>query len=125
MLFYINAASGVPVYQQIKRQVKQAVTGGALKPGDQLPPVRKLGGDYGINPNTVARAYQELVEEKVLRAVQGGGTFVADGAPELKRRQLVERLRQLASQIAVEGQQMGLPAGEILRIVEDEVSKLL
>ena len=61
MLFHINTASGVPVYRQIIDQVKRAMASGALRPGDRLPPVRKLAEDHGINPNTVARAYQEML----------------------------------------------------------------
>jgi GntR family transcriptional regulator len=122
VLFHINTASGVPVYRQIIDQVKRAMASGALRPGDRLPPVRKLAEDHGINPNTVARAYQEMLEkEKILVSVPGGGTFVGDGKPELERRDLIERLRELAHQLAVEGQQMRLPREKILKIVEEQL----
>jgi len=123
LLFHINTASGVPVYQQITDQVKRAVAGGALRPGDRLPPVRKLAEQHGINPNTVARAYQEMLDQGILASVPGGGTFVGDGKPDLERRDLIERVRELARQIAIEGQQMRLPRERILRVVEEELSR--
>ncbi len=124
MLFHINASSGVPVYTQIVEQLKRAITSGVLQPGDRLPAVRELAERYGINPNTVARAYRQMVEDHLLSARAGGGTFVGDGKPDLEKRAFVERLRVLARQIAVEGQQMRLPREKIVRVVEDELDKL-
>ncbi|MBV9746547.1 MAG: GntR family transcriptional regulator, partial [Acidobacteriia bacterium] len=60
MLFRVNQSSGVPLYLQLMDQVKHAVDTGALRPGDQLPAIRKLAEDLVMNPNTVVRAYREL-----------------------------------------------------------------
>jgi GntR family transcriptional regulator len=124
MFWHVNASSGVPIYLQIETQVKQAVAAGALRPGDELPSVRRLAADLRINPNTAARAYQELERGSVIRTVPGGGTYVADGVPGLLKTERVRRLRPHARQVAVEGVQLRLDPAEILQLVEEELNKL-
>jgi len=124
VLIHVNPSSGVPLYLQIESQVKQALAAGALRPGEALPSVRRLAVELGINPNTVARAYQNLEQAAVIRTVPGGGTYLADGVPGLLKSEKLRRMRPYAVQIAVEGTQLRLSAAEILRIVEEELSKL-
>ena len=124
MLFHVNPSSGLPLYLQVESQVKQAAAAGALKPGDALPSVRRLAAELRINPNTVARAYQDLERDGVISTVPGGGTYVADGVPGLLKSEKVRRLRPYARQIAVEGAQMRLGPEEILKLVEEELEKL-
>ena len=124
MLLHVNPSSGVPLYLQIESQVKQALAAGALRAGEALPSVRKLAVELGINPNTVARAYQNLEQAGVIRTVPGGGTYLADGVPGLLKSEKLRRLRPFAVQVAVEGTQLRLSAAEILRMVEEELSKL-
>lgn len=124
MLLHLNPSSGVPVYLQLETQVKQAVAAGALRTGEALPSTRKLAAMLRINPNTVARAYQNLEREGVTRSVPGGGTFVADGLPGLLKSEKVKRLRPLAQQVAVEARQLRLTGEEVLKMVEDELQKL-
>ena len=124
MLLHLNASSGVPVYLQLESQVKQAVAAGALRTGEALPSTRKLAAELRINPNTVARAYQNLERDGVTRNVAGGGTFVADGLPGLLKSEKVKRLRPLARQLAVEGRQLRLVREEIVKMLEEELEKL-
>lgn len=72
----INFRSGQPIYAQIVAQIQSLIVRGEIQPGDQLPTVRKLSGDLGINFNTVARAYRILDEEGLISTQQGRGTFV-------------------------------------------------
>ena len=124
MLVHLNPSSGVPIYLQLEAQVKQAVAAGALRAADALPSVRKLAAELRINPNTVARAYQNLERDGVIRSVPGGGTFVADGVPGLLKSEKIRRLRPHALQVAVEGRQLRLTSDEILQLVEDELKRL-
>ena len=124
MLYHVNPSSGVPIYLQVETQIKNAIAAGALKPGHALPSVRKLAADLGINPNTAARAYQELEREGTITTVPGGGTFVADGRPRFLKSERVRRLQPYARQIAVEGTQLGLTEEEILNLVQEELAKL-
>ena len=124
MILHVNPSSGVPLYLQIEAQVKQAIAAAALKADDALPSVRKLAGELRINPNTVARAYQNLERDGVIRTVPGGGCYVADGMPGLLKTEKVRRLRPHAQQIAVEGMQLRLTPEEILKLVQEELEKL-
>src|ERR671910_628176 len=69
-----------PVYEQIVRQIHDAVKSGTLKPDTPLPTVRQLAGDLVINRNTVARAYRVLEEQGVILTAGRKGTFVRQDA---------------------------------------------
>ncbi|HHW99476.1 MAG TPA: GntR family transcriptional regulator, partial [Firmicutes bacterium] len=75
-MFYLDHRSPIPIYVQLQNQVKQAIAGGVLAPGEQLPSVRELAGRLAVNPNTIARAYQELEREGLIETLRGRGTFV-------------------------------------------------
>jgi GntR family transcriptional regulator len=116
----ISASSGVPVYLQLEQQIKHAIAAGVLRAGDGLPSTRRAAAELRINPNTVARAFQNLEREGVLRTVPGGGTFVADVSaigPGLLKAEKLRRLRPLAQQLAVEAAQ--------LRVMPEDLHKLL
>ena len=124
MLAHVNPALGLPIYLQIESQVKHAVAAGALKTGSALPSVRKLATELRINPNTVARAYQNLERDGVIRTVPGGGTYVADNVPGLLKAEKVKRLRPLAMQVAVEGTHLRLSREEIVGLVHEALDEL-
>ncbi len=69
-----------PIYRQLKERVIGMVLDGVLKPGDALPSVRQVAADYQLNPITVSRAYQELVDETLVEKRRGLGMYVTDGA---------------------------------------------
>jgi GntR family transcriptional regulator len=124
MLFHINPSSGLAIYMQIETQVKHAIAAGALKQGHALPSVRKLAAELGINPTTVARAYQNLERDGVITTIPGGGTYAAANVPRFLKSEKLRRLQPYARQIAVEGAQLCLSDDDILKIVQDELAKL-
>lgn len=124
MLVRIHPASGVPLYLQIESQVKQAVAAQAIRQDDPLPPVRKLASELRINPNTVARAYQNLERDGIIRTVQGGGCYVNGQAPRLLKPERIRRLKPLATQLAVEAKQLMLSREETLRLLEESLKEL-
>lgn len=71
-----------PIYLQLKERVIGMLLDGMLKPGDALPSVRQVAADFQLNPITVSRAYQELVDEALVEKRRGLGMYVTDGAPE-------------------------------------------
>ena len=73
----IDFASPVPVYEQIKKSVKQAIARKILKENEALPSIRELASFLKINPNTVARAYRELSQENIIKGRAGKGFWVA------------------------------------------------
>lgn len=124
MLLHINPSSGVPIYLQIENQVKHYIASGALKPGEALPSVRRVAADLRVNPNTAARAYQNLERDGLLRTVPGGRTYVAENPVGLLKSEKVRRLRPYARQIAVEGTQLRLDPREIVNLVQQELEAL-
>lgn len=76
MFFSIDPAGDVPIYEQIVRQVKLAVADGLLTGGQMVPSVRQLSKNLAINPNTIARAYQQLQSDAVLESLRGRGMVV-------------------------------------------------
>ena len=74
--FSLDDRSGLPPYQQIVRQVRQALRLGLLREGDQLPTVKDVVSRLAINPNTVLKAYRELEHERLAAPRPGVGTFV-------------------------------------------------
>jgi GntR family transcriptional regulator len=97
----VNPALPVPIWSQIEDGVRHLVASGAFSPGASLPSVRDLARDQRINPNTVAKAYQRLVDAGVLETRRGEGTFVAVRPPAMpageRARALLEGAARYAS----------------------------
>lgn len=70
----------VPIYRQLQQRVVAMILDGALNEGDPLPSVRQVAAEYQINPLTVSKAYQELVDEQLVEKRRGLGMFVIEGA---------------------------------------------
>ena len=92
MIIRVQPGLGTAIYLQIESQLKHAIAAGALKRDDALPPVRKLAAELRINPNTVARAYQNLERDGILRTVPGGGCYVNGQSPGLLKSEKLRRL---------------------------------
>lgn len=124
MFVRINASNGVPVYDQIARQVKYAVADGVLAAGDLIPSVRELAKELAVNPNTVARAYRELQGQEVVEAVPGTGLAVRTGAKRACTTERRNLLQQRVRSVLEETQQAGLEWEAIQKLVEAELQRL-
>lgn len=69
---------GLPIYTQLMEQIKLRIASGAFQPGQQIPPVRELAVDAGVNPNTMQRALAELEREGLLYSVRTSGRFITE-----------------------------------------------
>lgn len=76
-MFSIDLTSRIPIYEQIYTKIIELAISGTLKENDQIPSVRNLAKNTGVNPNTVAKAYQELERKGVIYSVPGRGSFIA------------------------------------------------
>ena len=74
-----------PIYRQLRDRMVALILEGALKEGDPLPSVRNVAADYRLNPLTVLKGYQQLVDEGLVEKRRGRGMFIGEGA----RRQLM------------------------------------
>lgn len=76
-MFTIDLTSRTPIYEQIYFKIIELVIKGSLKENDQIPSVRNLAKDTGVNPNTVTKAYQELERNGIIYSLTGRGSFIA------------------------------------------------
>ncbi len=123
MWFHIDPASGVPVYLQIVSQVKHAVASGLLAPETKLPSIREVATGLTINPNTVAKAYQELEQEGAIVTVKGRGTFVATKGSTLIKEERERVCARLVDQLMVEALHLDLSVGDVERLFREGLKK--
>ncbi|MDI3548194.1 MAG: hypothetical protein PWR10_1846 [Halanaerobiales bacterium] len=103
MEIQIDRKNGIPIYIQIKKQIKRMIEKGILSKGDRLPPERELAGKLGVSRNRVSTAYKELEAEKIIISRQGKGTFVAgkiSGVREASRKDKLLKIIDLAMEEA-------------------------
>jgi GntR family transcriptional regulator len=123
MLIDVQIDSRVPVYQQIINQVTYAVASGTLPVGSLILSVRELAGQLTINPNTVARAYQELERCGVVRARRGLGMEITPEAPGLCKDHRKEIVRDRIREAIREAVRSALPAKVIRQLVDEELAQ--
>lgn len=84
-MFHIDNRSRVPIHQQLQAQIVRYVSLGLLLPDQQLPSVRAMAQQLGINPNTVQKAYAALEMNGVLYTVAGRGAFISPEEDQLSQ----------------------------------------
>lgn len=117
MKLIISNVSGVPIYEQIKQQVKAAILSGELKEEEALPSLRTLAKDLKISVLTVTRAYTELEQEGFVKNVQGRGCFVLCSGSELMKEQLICKVEN--------GLTEAIKAAKIANLSNEELHHLL
>ncbi len=124
--FQLNIAtgSGTPIYRQIVDQVRLAVATGELSAGEAMPSVRGVAERHVVNPNTVAKAYAELVRDGVLESHHGKGFFVAEKRQIYSRAERLRRLRQARDAFVREAVFLDFSDDEIRQAVDDKLAEL-
>jgi len=123
LTFHINTGSSVPIYQQITDQVRLAVTAGTVQVGDQLPSVRALAEDLVVNPNTVARAYAELMREGLLESRAGRGVFITPKRKVFSRDESWRRLEPRLDALIGEAMTLDFTPDELRQALEAKLAK--
>lgn len=105
-----------PIYRQLRDRVVAMILDGVLKEGDPLPSVRNVAAEYRVNPLTVLKSYQELVDERLVEKRRGLGMFIKDGARSLlleaeRQKFLSEEWPRIVGNI----QRLGLEAEDLLK----------
>ena len=104
-MIQIDLQSRVPLYEQLQEQIIRLSMLGILDENQQLPSVRALAREVGVNPNTVAKAYQQLEQQGIIYTVSGRGSFVSPDVLAL------QSLRQAALQEVLDAVDKALSRG--------------
>ncbi len=123
MWLSIDPRSSVPIYQQIVDAVKERVAKGALASGARLPTIRELAVDLTINPNTIAKAYQELERAGVIEVIRGKGTFVCPPKPAVAAPPQMSALHELMTRLLVEAHHLGVTPEYVLATLQDMIDR--
>ena len=110
-----------PIYRQLRDRVVAMILDGVLKEGDPLPSVRNVAAEYRVNPITVLKGYQQLVDEQLVESKRGRGMFINAGARDLLLQ--AERQKFLAEQwprVYATIRRLGLTPEELLDAAEEE-----
>ena len=113
-----------PIYRQLRDLVVAMILDGVLDEGDPVPSVRQVAAEYRINPLTVLKSFQQLVDEDLVEKKRGRGMFVKTGARKLlleaeRQRFLTEQWPKVYATI----QRLGLTARELLDAAESDTEK--
>ena len=112
--FILDQTSGVPYYRQVIKQVEMAIADGRVRKGSKLPTVRSLAVHLQINPNTVARAYNEMEIRGIVNTQQGTGTFISDKKIDLTPEERIDILDSLIRSFLANASSYGFVVGDIL-----------
>ena len=113
----ISNSGGVPIYEQITRQMKGLILRGELKEGEALPSMRLLAKELRISVITTKRAYEELEREGFLTTVPGKGCFVAEKNLDLIREQKLKELEDHLDAAVELAAQCGVSAPELMEML--------
>jgi DNA-binding transcriptional regulator YhcF (GntR family) len=122
----VDLTSPVPLGEQIRAEIRDAIARGDVRPGESLPTVRQLAADLGINLNTVARAYRQLETEGLLTTIRGRGTIVRSDR-ELAtgpKRSLRDRFDRAVRRVLSDARLAGLERRELEQVFAREANAI-
>ena len=117
MNIFLDYHSRTPIYEQIKEQIVLDISRGVLKKDDQLPSLRQLSSQLGININTVKRALSELEAQGVIYSVAGKGIFISGNAES--QNIYLEQSLDAVKNALITAKQMGANEEKITALVKD------
>lgn len=111
---------GQPIYRQLRDRVVAMILEGTLKEGDPLPSVRQVAGEYRLNPLTVLKGYQQLVDESLVEKRRGLGMFVSAGASRALMQDERQRFLEMEwPKISATIQRLGLKPEDLVKAAAD------
>ena len=118
MLLRLDYSLDIPIYQQIRNQIVRGIAAGELTPGQQLPTIRALAQDCGINMMTVSKAYTLLKQEGYIQTDRRCGTTVSAKKPDI----LPDRIREDLLLSLSEAKAAGVSAEDVLALIKEVFS---
>jgi GntR family transcriptional regulator len=119
MLLEIDHHSGVPIYRQIKDQVREQIMAGHLKEGDQLVSVRELAAQLKVTLVTISKAYSALEAEGLLERRRGIGLFIAEIHSDEKEQTKESIIKSLLSKTVITAIQFGVSQNKLEKLLKD------
>ena len=116
-MYQLDLQSRTPICQQLKEKILRLIMAGAIGPGDPLPSVRVMARELGINPNTVAKAYQDLEKSGLIYSVAGKGSFIS--GEETLDRQMTASVLDRFREAVREARSAGVDRQTALALVEE------
>ena len=117
MWFNIDLRSPMPIYDQIKRGIRDAILKEKIKEGETLPSIREMASEIRVNPNTVARAYRELEMEGIIMARQGIGYIVLEGTDSV-RETILQNLEKQFREPLIRLRKSGVKLTELMEVIQ-------
>ena len=120
MFEHIDARSPVPLYEQIAAQLRLAIAGQELRPGEALPSVRQLAASLRVNPATVVQAYRDLERGGYVELRHGAGTFVRALTAQRRESERSRQVRALVRRLLADGAKLGVGVRELREALAEE-----
>ena len=120
----VTTGSPLPIYRQVVDQIRHAVAAGQLETGDALPSVRALAGELVVNPNTIAKAFAQLVRDGVLESQRGRGYFVAQRRDIYTRKERQRRLLEVMDPFLAESLTLGFDEEQIIAEIQKRLQQM-
>lgn len=95
----IDYQSRTPIYVQLVDEIEKCIIKGQLKPDDQMPSIRELANELGINPNTVKKSYAELENKKIIKSVSTKGTFITTKIEEIVQNKIETSIQVIQREV--------------------------
>jgi len=121
--FTLDTVNGAPIYRQIIQQIEYAILSGRIQPGDRLPTIRSLAVELKTNPNTIAKAYNELEIRGILTTQVGSGTYISDKKPVIEEDSLKRKIREVAGRFMQEMRDLGVEKKELPGLIESLIKE--
>ena len=110
--------TNVPIYLQIIEDIKSRIMNGTLKPNDKIPSVREFALEFGVNPNTIQRAFTELERDGYIRTERAVGRYVNDNQELIdfqKQKYIQENIEEFVEKM----ESLGLSLSDIQKALEN------
>lgn len=117
----LDPTSYIPIFEQIKEEIKKEISLCYLKPNESLPTIRDLAQELLLNPNTVARAYRELESEGFIYTRRGKGSYVTDNSVAIVQNEREAILNKILDKALEEARSFGLTSEEIKKIFDQRL----
>ena len=126
MVIEIRDGSEVPIYLQLRNQIVSGISAGALEPGEQLPTVRALAAELGVNAMTVSKAYQLLKAEGFIETDRRKGSIVCIPEAEYPTQQAAfeEKLEDELELLTAEAKIRGMDKGQFIQFCQNIFEKM-